>query len=510
MKGVEDGGPRRPQELCEGLGGIEAALLSGPEHRREDLLTVGAARGAIAATAHLAGDHRGPQSVLGAPVRRVERGVEEEAEDGLEFGPQMGGEATGVGEPAGSRREQPVQPVDVVAARDREALVRDLTGVVAIARRKGRLQQRLHPWRKRMVRMVEHHRATATEQMREAGLMRGVFELAVRRPAVALQHAGVVGAEHPGRLRETAPVFNGVGRGVRRGKGPQPVRMAADFPAGFIGRDDRTAAHGGAERLVRGLRLPRRAMDGVHQAAARDGEPETVAEQVADAPEGEAALFVEDHRQGDGLWPELHGRGAQRIRRLQRMPSLDPAATPRAVAHRDPKLVDDGALHGQIFLVLRDDAAVTDGPTAVRAVCGQRCLMGDIDASRRWTMGLAPVGGARLAPRPLRILLRQPARKRGRLPIRPAARHVEFFFQPLVLAPQPVTLDLRAQEIFTELFDLPRLIIDDLPGVGRRRVLRAPRHAPVMPDSCAQYKQNPLGLGVSVVRDQWLSGPARC
>ena len=129
--------------------------------------------------------------------------------------------------------------------------------------------------------MVQHHRATAAEQMRQTRLMRGVGKLAVRRPAIALQDAGVVGAEHPRRLRKAAPVFDRIGRRVRRRKGPEPVRVAADFPAGFIGRDDRTAAHLRAQRLVGRLRLARRAMDRVDQPAARDGEPEAIAQQRA-------------------------------------------------------------------------------------------------------------------------------------------------------------------------------------------------------------------------------------
>ena len=68
-----------------------------------------------------------------------------------------------------------------------------MTGVVAIAGREGGLQQRLHPWGKRMRRMVQPHRATAAQQMGETRLVRGLRELAIRGPAVALHHAGVVG-----------------------------------------------------------------------------------------------------------------------------------------------------------------------------------------------------------------------------------------------------------------------------------------------------------------------------
>jgi hypothetical protein len=282
---------------------------------------MGAARCAIAAAAHLARDDRGPEGVLGAPVGGVERGVEEEAEDGLVFGGQMRREAARVGEAARSAIEQAAKSIHVGAAGDGKAMCGDATGGMARARREGGLQQRLHLRGKRMVGMVQHHRATAAQQMCEARLMCGVDKLPVRRPAVALQDARVVGPEHPRRLGKPAAVFDRVGGGVRRGKGPEPVRVAADLPASLIGRDDRTAADLGAERRIGRLGVARGAMDGVHQPAPRHGESETIAEQGHDAAEGEAALFTQDHGQRDGLRAELHGRSAQCVRGLQRMPS---------------------------------------------------------------------------------------------------------------------------------------------------------------------------------------------
>ena len=65
--------------------------------------------------------------------------------------------------------------------------------------------------------------------------------------------------------------------------------------------------------------------------------------------------------------------------------------------------------------------------------------------------------------------LRQAARKRRRLPVRAAPRHLEFFFQPFVFAAQPIAFDLRAHQIFAQPFDLSRLIVDDLLRVTRRR-----------------------------------------
>lgn len=84
LKGVEDDGPRRLQRRDEDGGRVEAALLGGAEDGREHVLSLGAVDGAVAAAAGLAGNDGRAQGVLGAPVGGVERGIEEEAEDGLQ------------------------------------------------------------------------------------------------------------------------------------------------------------------------------------------------------------------------------------------------------------------------------------------------------------------------------------------------------------------------------------------------------------------------------------------
>ena len=289
--------------------------------------------------------------------------------------------------------------------------------------------------------------ASKTQQLRETRLMRGVDEVAVGCPAVALQDTGVVGAEHPRRLRKAPPVLDGVDRGGRRREGPEPGIATGDFPAGFIGRDDRTAADGGAQRLVGRLRLTRGAMDGLHQAAARDRETEAVAEQVDDATEGEATLFVQDHRQGHGVRAELPGAGAQRVGRLQRMTALHAPIALSARADRHATFMDEGALHREIFLVLRDDTAPNHPAAAVRTRRRQRRVMRRVDVRRRRAMGLATIPSARLTTGALGLCLGQAARERRGLAVRAAARHLELLFQPPVLAPQTIAFDLGALQI---------------------------------------------------------------
>jgi len=262
-----------------------------------------------------------------------------------------------------------------------------------------------------------------------------------------------------------------------------------DFPAGFIGRDHRAATDLGAQGVVGRLCLPRRAMDRVDESAARDGETEAIAEQRHEPAKGEPVLLIEEHGQRDRLRAELHRSGAEGIGGLQRMAPLHATVTLPALADGDPKLVDHGALHRQVFLVLRDHALSPDGATTVRALRGQPRGVRHIHARRRPSMCLPAVGGARFASRPSGILFGQPTRERRGLAIRPAPRHLEFLLQPLVLTPETIAFDLRPLQILAESFDFPRLIIDDLSGVRRWRIRRAPRHDMLMPDSRAQYKK---------------------
>jgi hypothetical protein len=72
---------------------IEVTLLRGPQNAGQDLLRLGALWGAIAAAVHLPRDHRRTNRLFGAPVRGVEGGIDEEAEDRGQLGHQMACEA---------------------------------------------------------------------------------------------------------------------------------------------------------------------------------------------------------------------------------------------------------------------------------------------------------------------------------------------------------------------------------------------------------------------------------
>jgi hypothetical protein len=93
--------------------------------------------------------------------------------------------------------------------------------------------------------------AAAAKQMRETRLMSRLIKLPIRRPAVADQHAVEVGAEHRRGLRKPAALLNPVEDHRRGREGPQPLQVACNLPAGFIGADDWTRANRLAQDVVR-------------------------------------------------------------------------------------------------------------------------------------------------------------------------------------------------------------------------------------------------------------------
>ena len=229
-------------------------------------------------------------------------------------------------------------------------------------------------------------------------------------------------------------------------------------------------------------------MHRVDQAAARDRQPEPVAQQRRDLAVGETVTLIEQHRAGDRLGPQLHGGGAERVGGLQRMAALHATAALRATTDVDVEAAHDRPLHGQFFLILPRHAQPAHGAGAVRTRGRQRCRVGLVDVRRHAPMSAPAIGGTRLATGPPRLGDARPAREGRGLPIHRSARRLELLFQLLVFSAQALALGFRAPQVFFELRDPARLIVDDLLGIVRGRRLVALRHAALMPESRSKYK----------------------
>lgn len=488
MKDVGDRRRGRAKQLDEEIGGVQAALMSGPEHRGEHLLGLCAAGGAVAAATHLPGDDGGAEGLFGAPIGGIERRIKEEAEDRVKLDDEMRLKPLHLHVSTRRAREQAAEPLDQLPTRGGEAVGGDRAALIARPRGEGGLKDRFDRGDKRLLRIVEQQDPAAAQQMRETRLMQRRVELAIRLPAVALQDAGVVAADDRGGLREAATGLNRIDGGRRGDKRPEPLQVGGHAPAGFIRRHHRTAAYGRTERGITRLRLARRPMHGMRDAAAGDAEPEAIVQELGDFPVGEAELFVEDHRQRDGLWPELHRGRPKRVRGLQRMPPLHAPVAVATGAHVDAKVAHDRPLHREVFVKLRRDACPADRTRTVRTAGGQWHVVGLIDVPGSPPIGAPPIRGPWFAPRTSRRVRGHAARERCRLAIHRAARRLEVVFQFLVFTPQPLTLGFRPPKIFTEPLDLARLVLDDLLRVTGTISRSAIRHADVMPEPRLKYK----------------------
>lgn len=466
---------------------IELTLMCGTEDAREDLLGGGTVPGPIAA-AHFARDHGGAERLLGPPIRGIDgRWIKQEREDRREFTGEMRREPLDVRHRAGMI-ETAIEAIHQMPAGDGEPVRGDAPRVVAIAQRERLLEHRAYGVHEAGARMIGLQQPTASEQMRETRLVDRVCEAPIGRPAVADHHTGEVLAEQRRGFGKPAARLDRVDGRVRRGDGPKPLQRAGDLPAGLIGCDDGTPADRVAERVIRGLRLPRGAVHRVHQAAARHGQPILLAKERRDLAERQAELLIEDDGHGDGLRPELRRRGTQRVRRLQPMATLDAATTRAALSHVDPKVTNDDLGDGQLFLILASDARFHDRAVAPRTPRRQTCLVCCIDAWRNPAVRFRAVGAACLSPRSLRMASER-FRERRRLPKPGTPCRIELVLQPLVLLAQPVALTLDPLKLALQSLDLATRLLelrDRL--VLRPRGWRVLAHAPVMPEPREMYK----------------------
>ncbi len=353
----------------------------------------------------------------------------------------------------------------------------------------------MHPRGKPAFIMIANQRSTSSQQMREAGLMDGLGEAPIRRPTVANQHTVKIRPQHSGRLFEAAPRVDRVDRRVRRGDAPQPLQVRIDFPAGLVGTDDGTAANGFTQRGIRRFGLSRRTAHRVHEAAAGDGQAEAFTHQRGDLPERQAQLFVEHDGERHGLRAQLRRGSADRVRRLEQMPSLDAASAGVTEADCDLKGADDRAHDRQIFLVLRRVPLQRKPTAAIWAARRQRGVVGLIDVGRRRAMRLASIGRAGFSAGAAWRPLRQPARTRRGLAVEGPACRVQFVFEPFDLLAQPVafttvpiTFPLRPFALAAQpiIFALLPLELGEQILAGSRAPARS--HALVMPRFDSEYK----------------------
>jgi len=344
---------------------------------------------------------------------------------------------------SGGGRQAPrdwLGPVERAFIRTIVAVVRDALVAPAVAGGQPRLPDGLDGGRKGAVRMVRRQRLTAVSQVLQTALMPGVMIRAIRHPAVTDERAGVVGRQDQARVGEAAPLGDEIERRLRGGKHPLPAGLPVLAPARFVRHHHGTLADRGDQRLIRGLGALPHTLDRADDPPGRHRQVPRLPEQGRDLGDGQTQLGVQNRRQANRVWAELHGRGAQRIRGLQRVPALHPAPTVGAPPHFDAERAHVGPHRWEVFLMLADGMAVDDVAVAVRTIGRRRHVDDLVHVRRHGTVTMTAMRRARLASGPFRRRLRAPFRTRCRLALARATGGLQGLAQLRVLVSHPFEL----------------------------------------------------------------------
>ena len=117
-------------------------------------------------------------------------------------------------------------------------------------------------------------------------------------------------------------------------------------------------------------------MDRVDQAAARHRQVILLLQQGRDLPKRQAELLIEDHPERGRLRPELRGRGAECIGRLERVASLHPLPAALAPSDVDVKGADPHARDREFLLILCRDAGLDHTPVGSTGTWPHRRTVG--------------------------------------------------------------------------------------------------------------------------------------
>ena len=179
---------------------IEPTLMSGLQHTGEHFMGARASWRAIAST-HFSQDHGGADRLFGPPRGGVGVRDNEEREERRHFGVEGFRKAYERRVSHGDL-EQPHETRQELSRGDRQATRRHLTGLGAVAQGERGLQQIGHGARP-SGRGRRQHRAqfmTTPREVRKTRLVISPFELAIRRPAIADDHPGVVSPDERRRF----------------------------------------------------------------------------------------------------------------------------------------------------------------------------------------------------------------------------------------------------------------------------------------------------------------------
>jgi hypothetical protein len=174
----------------------------------------------------------------------------------------------------------------------------------------------------------------------------------------------------------------------------------------------------------------------VHESAGGDRHAEALAKEHGNFAQRQPKLFVQHDRERDGRGPQLRARGADRVRRLERVGALYTSSAIRTPADGDGERAHNGPDVWQILLVLRRVARRRQSTTTIGTTRRQRRRIVLLYVGRDGSMRLPTIRSTRLPPWPVWSATRRAARERRRLSVQRAPRIIQFVFEPVNLLPK--------------------------------------------------------------------------
>jgi YVTN family beta-propeller protein len=279
----------------------------------------------------------------------------------------------------------------------------------------------------------QDHFPTASQQMRQTGLVQCLNKLTIDAPTIPHQKACEVCSQHCGRLFKSSPGLNRIDGYLGGAESPHPPQLSADSPTRLVRSHTSATANFFDQRLIGRFRFPGYPGHGLAQTAPTHLQSEGLLERGGRFPVGQSQTFIQLCGQRQRPRAQLGGRTAHRIRGLPGMPPLHPPPAMSTAAHMNPKF---NALHSRFRnfrLKLRYRLAFLELASASGTPRGQRHLDNLIDLIGNGPTIGVPVLLSWFAPGFFGSGLGVLPRERGGLPLNRSQRLFQQSLQACVL-----------------------------------------------------------------------------
>jgi len=393
----------KAKEMGKNIQTIQKPFLEGTQDAAQNLLGSRAGFGSVAAEG-FAVHHSGTNCLLSGPIRGFKALSTQKREKRFPIPGQMISELS-IAFMATSGLQKSAKPFFQSAPCDGQSVNRYSSVIPSIPQSKGVLEKPFDLFRKpdgpsgRILNQV----FGSPDQVSETLLMCGVDELIVGSPSIVIHSAVPVQAQYLFGDDVASAGADQICNGVGCNEGPEPLRVAADPPAGLVGIQDPALSDDVTNIVESGFDFFGGSEGDVRSPAATEMDSVEVPETAFDFTVAESEFILHHGDHGLDVGSGLRGGGAEGVGGLFFMSGLNAFAAFSAMSDVDVKSPNDG-FSGDIFLNLRLNVAFVDCPAAI----GTAVRQGDIDDLVGLSFGdgaMRPgaVIGAGLASRPLGI-----------------------------------------------------------------------------------------------------------